>query len=66
VLEKTVQKKKKTETVENILRDCAPHPKERSCLRKVSPELDLQVLLDTKKGLGAMVKCVDFFPHLLC
>jgi hypothetical protein len=43
------------ETVERILR----HSTERSCLRKVSPELDLQVLLDTKKGLGAVVKFLD-------
>jgi hypothetical protein len=50
------------ETVEHILRDCALHYIERSCLRKVSPELDLQVLLDTKKGLGAVVKLLNSLP----
>jgi hypothetical protein len=53
------------ETVEHISRDCALHPTERSCLRKVSPEFDLQVL-DTKKGRGAMVKFLDSLPQLLC
>jgi hypothetical protein len=54
------------ETVEHILRDCALHPIERSCLRKVSPELDFQVLLDTKRGLGAMVKFLGSLPQLFC
>jgi hypothetical protein len=51
------------ETVEHILRDCAQHPLECSCLRKVSPELDLHVLLDTKKGLGAVAKFLNSLPH---
>jgi hypothetical protein len=54
------------ETAEHILRDCALHPTERSCLRIVFPELDLQVLLDTKKSLGAVVKFLDSLPQLLC
>jgi hypothetical protein len=29
-------------------------------------ELGLQVLLDTKKGLGAVVKFLDSLPQLLC
>jgi hypothetical protein len=53
-------------TVEHILRDFALHPTERSYLRKVSPELDLQVLLDSKKGLSAVVKFLDSLSHLLC
>jgi hypothetical protein len=31
----------------------------RSSLRKASPELDLQILLDTKRSLGAVVKFLD-------
>jgi hypothetical protein len=35
------------------------HSAERDYLRKVSPELDPKILLDTKKGLGAVVKFLD-------
>ena len=45
---------------------CVPlHPAERDLLRKVSPELDLKILLDTNKGLGAAVKFLDSLPQLL-
>ena len=37
-----------------------------SCVRKVSPELDPKILLDTKKGLGAVVEFLDSLPQLLC
>ena len=30
------------------------------------PELDLKILLDTKKGLDAVVKFLDSLPQLLC
>ena len=33
------------ETVEHILKECPLHPVEREVLRKVSPELDLKILL---------------------
>ena len=42
------------------------HPVEREVLRKVSPALDLKILLDTKKGLDAVVKFLDSLPQLLC
>jgi hypothetical protein len=48
------------ETVENVLKECLLHSAERDYLRKVSPELD------TKKGLGAVVKFLDSLPQLLC
>ena len=54
------------ETVEHILKECPLHPVEREVLRKVSPELDLKILLDTKKGLDAVVKFLDSLPQLLC
>ena len=54
------------ETVEHILKECPLHPVEREVLRKVSPELDLKILLDTKKGLDAVVKLLDSLPQLLC
>ena len=54
------------ETVEHVLKECPLHPEERAILRKVSPELDPKVLLDTKKGLGAVVKFLDSLPQLLC
>ena len=45
---------------------CVPlHPAERDLLRKVSPELDPEILFDTKKGLGAVVKFLDSLPQLL-
>ena len=54
------------ETVEHILKECPLHPVQREVLRKVSPELDLKILLDTKKGLDAVVKFLDSLPQLLC
>jgi hypothetical protein len=48
------------ETVEHVLKECPLHSAERDYLRKVSPELD------TKKGLGAVVKFLDSLPQLLC
>ena len=54
------------ETVEHILKECPLHPLEREVLRKVSPELDLKILLDTKKALDAVVKFLNSLPQLLC
>jgi hypothetical protein len=54
------------ETVEQVLNECPLHPAERDNLRKVSPELDPKILLDTKKGLGVVVKFLDLLPQLLC
>ena len=54
------------ETVEHVLKECSLHPAERDLLRRVSPELDPKILLDTKKGLGAVVKFLDSLPQLLC
>jgi hypothetical protein len=48
--------------VEHILRDCALQPTERSFLRKFSRELDCK--LDIKKDLGAVVRFLNFLPHL--
>ena len=41
-------------TVKHVLKECPLHPAERDLLSKVSSELDLRILLDTKKGLGAV------------
>jgi hypothetical protein len=54
------------ETVEHVLKKFPLHSAERDYLRKVSPELDPKILLDTKKGLGAVVKFLDSLPQLLC
>ena len=54
------------ETVEHVLKECPLHPAERDLLRRVSPELDPKILLDTKKSLGAVVKFLDSLPQLLC
>jgi hypothetical protein len=48
------------ETTEHVLKECPLHPAERDYLRKVSPELD------TKKGLGVVVKFLDSLPQLFC
>jgi hypothetical protein len=53
------------ETVEHVLKECPLHSAKRDYLRKVSPELDPKIPLDTKKGLGAVVKFLDFLPQLL-
>jgi hypothetical protein len=39
------------ETVEHVFKECPLHSAERDYLRKVSPELDPKILLDTNKGL---------------
>jgi hypothetical protein len=54
------------ETVEHVLKKCPLHSAERDYLRKVSPELDPNILLYTKKGLGTVVKFLDSLPQLLC
>jgi hypothetical protein len=54
------------ETVEHVLKECPLHSAERDYLRKVSPVLDPKILLDTKKGLGAVVKFLDSLLQLLC
>ena len=54
------------ETVEHVFKKCPLHPEERDLLRKVSPELDFKILLDTKKSLGAVVMFLDLLPQLLC
>jgi hypothetical protein len=48
------------ETVEHVLKKCHLHTAERDYLRKVS------LGLDTKKGLGAVVKFLDSLAQLLC
>ena len=53
------------ETVEHVLKECPLHPTEQDLLRKVSPELDPRILLDTK-GLGTVVEFLDSLPQLLC
>ena len=47
------------ETVEHVLREFPLHTAERDLLRKVSPELNLKILLDTKKSLDVVVKFLD-------
>jgi hypothetical protein len=54
------------ETVEHVLKECPLHSAERDYLRKVSPELNPKILLDTKKSLGAVFKSLDPLPQLLC
>jgi len=54
------------ETVEHVLKECPLHPTERNLLRKVFPELDLKILLDTKKGLDAVARSLDLLPQVLC
>ena len=54
------------ETVEHVLKKFSLHPTKRHLLRKVSPELDPKILLDTKKSLDALVKFLDSLAQLLC
>jgi hypothetical protein len=53
------------ETVEHVLKECPLHLAKRNYLRKDFPELDFKIILDTKKGLGAIVKFLDSLPQLL-
>ena len=53
------------ETVEHVFKECPLLPAERDLLRKVSPELDSKILLETKKGLSAVVKFLDSLSQLL-
>jgi hypothetical protein len=49
------------ETVEHVLKECPLHSAERDYLRKVSPELDSKILLDTKVSIY-WVLCIAGFP----
>jgi len=53
------------ETVEHVLNKSRSARCRGHSLRKVSPELDPRILLDTKKGLSAVVKFLDALPQLL-
>ena len=53
------------ETVDHLLKDCALCESRRKYLKEISPELDLSVLLDSKKGIEAVVKFLCSLPHLL-
>jgi len=48
------------ETVGHVLKECPLHPAEQKLLKRVFPELDLRILLNTKKGLGVVVEFLDF------
>ena len=48
--------------VDHALKECPLHPAERDLLRKVFPELDSKILLDSKKSLGVIVKFLDSSP----
>jgi hypothetical protein len=52
--------------VDHVLKERPLHPAERDYLRKVSTELDIKILLDTKKGLGAVIKFLDSLPQFFC
>ena len=39
---------------------------QREVLKKVSPELDLKILFNTKMGLDAVANLLDSLPQLLC
>jgi hypothetical protein len=52
--------------VDHVLKERPLHSAERDYLRKVSPDLDPKILLDTKKGLRAVTKFLDLLPQLLC
>jgi hypothetical protein len=54
------------QTVEHVLKKPPLHSAERDYLKKVFPELNPKILLDTKKGLGAVVKFLGSLPQLLC
>ena len=54
------------ETIENVLNECPLNSAERVKLRKVPLELDPRILLDAKKGLGAVFKFLDPVPQLVC
>jgi hypothetical protein len=54
------------ETVEHVLKECPLHSAERDYLRKVSPELDPKILLDTKKGREAVAKFLNSLPQFFC
>ena len=54
------------ETVEHVLNKSRSAGCRGHSLRKVSPELDPKILLDTEKGLSAVVKFLDSLPQLLC
>jgi hypothetical protein len=48
------------ETVEHVFKECLLHHAEQGYLRRVFSELD------TKNGLGAVIKFLNSLPQLLC
>ncbi|KAA8900587.1 hypothetical protein TRICI_006190 [Trichomonascus ciferrii] len=44
------------ETIQHIIQQCPKRAEERKKLKKVSPNLELPILLNTKKGLQAMAE----------
>ena len=53
------------ETVEHVLKEYPLYPAEQD-LMKVFPELGPKILLDTKKGLVAVVKFLSSLLQFLC
>lgn len=54
------------ETVYHVLDKSRSAEYKGHSLKKVFPELDLRILLDTKKGLEAVVKFLGSLPQLVC
>ena len=49
-------------SVECVHRECPLHPAEQDFPRKAFLEINPSILLDTKKGLGVVAKCLDSLP----
>ncbi|KAA8917663.1 hypothetical protein TRICI_000183 [Trichomonascus ciferrii] len=47
----------------HILVRCGQYENARQVLRQVSPELNLKILLGSKKGLEALVEFIKSVPH---
>lgn len=48
-----------------ILKECFLDPVEKDLLRKVSPGPDPNIILDTSKSLGAVVKFLDLLKQFI-
>lgn len=52
------------ETIEHVLKECPLYPTEQQYLRKVAPELDPRISLDTKKNLVTIIEFLDLLSEL--
>lgn len=60
------KKNQRYQSILHIFNDCPLHPGDRQLLRKVFPELDSMIIIDTKKDLEVVLKFLGLLSQPLC